>query len=68
MNNRVQLFEESLTLLKSLIKISSFSRDEGETADLIAQFLIKNKLSRIVKEIIFGFIIKIIPLSNLLSY
>ena len=33
MNNRVQLFEESLTLLKSLIKISSFSRDEGETAD-----------------------------------
>lgn len=38
MNNRIQLFEESLTLLKSLIQISSFSREEGETADLITQF------------------------------
>ncbi|MEN5088097.1 M20 family metallo-hydrolase [Sphingobacterium faecium] len=44
MNNRVQLFEESLILLKSLIKISSFSRDEGKTADLIAQFFNKKQI------------------------
>lgn len=39
MNNRIQLFEESLALLKSLIRTPSFSREEGGTATLIAHFL-----------------------------
>lgn len=38
MNNRVELFEESLALLKSLIRTPSFSREEEETATIIAQF------------------------------
>ena len=38
MNNRVQLFEESLALLTSLIRTPSFSKKEEETATIIAQF------------------------------
>lgn len=38
MNKRIQLFEESLTLLKSMICIPSLSREESGTAALIVQF------------------------------
>lgn len=38
MNKRTQLFEESLALLKSLIQTCSFSREEKETSEIIAQF------------------------------
>ncbi|UIR55428.1 M20 family metallo-hydrolase [Sphingobacterium sp. SRCM116780] len=44
MSKHIQLFEESLELLKALITISSLSREEHLTADLIVQFLDKKNV------------------------
>lgn len=44
MNNIPQLIDDSIDLLKELIRIPSFSREESVTADVISQFLHKRKV------------------------
>lgn len=64
-NNFLELGENAVELLKQLISIPSFSKEEDKTADLIEKYLQEKGVKQIVKRIIFGHLMRIFHPKNL---